>query len=211
MDTGIDTTALFDFDGTITRHDSFPAFLTHLCGGNRLRMLSAMAPYLPSALMAKFGLTDAGKAKERILRRFMSPLSRERLDEAFSSFAQVIEDDVNPEVMARIGFHLNAGHRVCIVSASPAQWIAPWASMHGIDHIIATGLRFGPDGHMDGFSTPNCNGDEKTARIKAFIGSADSRLVVGYGDSSGDYPMLRMCRTAYMVDRHGHISRWHGR
>lgn len=194
------TTAVFDFDGTLTRHDSFPTFLTHVCGGSRVSMALRFAPYVPLAMMAKAGLADAGKAKEHILRHFLKNLNRKELDSLCSTFVPKLNADLNQSVWARLKEHQKQGDRVVIVSASLVQWIAPWAKSHGITDILATEAEFGADGRMCGFATPNCNGEEKVVRLKKFLATHATEKLIGYGNSRGDYPMLRMCDESYLVN-----------
>ena len=60
------TVAAFDFDGTLSRRDSFLPFLQQVCGANRLyRAITRLAP--TTARMIAAGRVDRDVAKDRLL------------------------------------------------------------------------------------------------------------------------------------------------
>ena len=77
-----------------------------------------------------------------------------------------------------------------IVSASPENWIKPWAEKYNVE-VISTKLKFDND-HLIGIAGANCNGEEKVKRIKKIINLEDYEKVIVYGDTKGDHPMLAL-------------------
>ena len=110
------------------------------------------------------------------------------------AFADEIDKDLRADVMAVLKEHQSKGHRVCIVTASIGDWIRPWARRHGISDVIATEAEYNPfSGCLTGrFSTPNCHGAEKTARIRAVFPEVDECETWAYGDSAADSHMLEL-------------------
>lgn len=163
-----DTIAPFDFDGTITRHDTLPAFARHAAGASRF--VRSVLCSLPAIAAWKLGLRSNGYAKERLFCALYAGMEAVRFNELCNTFADKIDADLNADTMALIERRRADGYEICIVSASPAARIRPWAARHGIDaaHVIATEVEVGADGRLTGrFATPNCYGAEKVRRLHA--------------------------------------------
>lgn len=182
--------AFFDFDGTITRHDTFISFAKYALGAPRFYLkLLLSAPWLAAW---KGGLISNSAAKQRLFTNLFRGMPGSRFNELCRAFAIVIDRDLRPDTMRRLNAHIEAGHYVAIVSASPAAWILPWAQSHGVNEVIATGIETDPVSNcLTGrFSTPNCHGAEKVTRIRARFPNFDQAETWAYGDSSGDDCML---------------------
>lgn len=183
--------AAFDFDGTLTRKDSFIAFAIHAKG--ILRLLAASILVSPWLVAWKLHLYSGGQAKERLFRKLFKDMSVEKFQKYGYSFVPHIIKMENAALVERLKWHQRQGHSVYIVSASVPDWIEAWAAMYGItrDHIIGTEIEKDDSEAVTGyFSTPNCNGKEKVHRLKQVIDDLDSHILYAYGNSSGDKPLL---------------------
>ena len=182
--------ALFDFDGTLTRSDSLFGFVRSARGPARLALGTLWMS--PALLAHGVGLLDGGRAKERFLAHFFRGWSREALQRAGREFASgALARDIRPRGLERLRWHLDQGHRVALVTASPQEWIHPWAEQHQGLEVIATELAYDGDGNFTGvFAGANCKGREKVRRIQAAYAAEDYDLLHCYGDSASDRPML---------------------
>ncbi|WP_298067976.1 HAD-IB family hydrolase [uncultured Mailhella sp.] len=185
---------LLDFDGTLTRCDTFPLFL-HFAGKRRFwRQL----PFLAwEALGMKLGRVTAQEAKERILSRFFRDRSRVELEELGLAFLdELLKNSIfRPGALEFIQRSRAEGKRVIVVSASPEEWILPFTRMMNIEGI-ATRLVY-KNGKFTGKILKNCNGLEKVCRIKQEISNLESYEIEAYGDSEGDREMLALARRAF--------------
>ncbi|MDE7180213.1 MAG: HAD-IB family hydrolase [Muribaculaceae bacterium] len=194
--------AFFDFDGTLTRHDSFMRFCVFCTGRRRVGM--ALIRCLPWLIGWQVGIIPGGKAKERLIAALFKGKSHEWLREQGERFAYEIEKDLNGPVMERMKGHISRGDRVAIVSASLRDWIEPWARRHGINCVLATELADDSDGLLTGkFLKPNCLGPEKARRIRELIGDDREALIWAYGNSAGDNEMLALATHPCRVDSSG--------
>ena len=185
----MNTFAFFDFDGTITKHDTFLLFGRHALGTPRFILsLVLCSPWL---LAWKAGLISNSAAKEKLFSFLFRGKSLGWFSQRCHTFADTIDSDLRPDIMERLLWHLRKDHKVAIVSASVADWILPWAERHGIKDVISTEIELDNHGCLTGrFSTPNCHGEEKVRRIvKAFPLNVESETYA-YGDSKGDDAML---------------------
>lgn len=179
----------FDFDGTITRGDSFIRFVRYSRGD--LFFCRALACNLPWLVAYKLGVYANGRAKERLFAYCYRGVSLRRFNAWCRGFAEQVEQMVRPEVVEMIGAYRAEGAVVLIVSASIANWITPWADGAGIHSVLATEPEVDASGILTGrFLTPNCYGPEKTRRILAAYPDRPSYTLIAYGDSHGDDDML---------------------
>lgn len=183
--------SLFDFDGTITRHDTFFTFARHAVGMQRF--CTAVIRTLPALIGWKLGLLTNSAAKERLFGNLYRGMPVEDFHRACRSFAAIVNDDLRDSTVEMIRRHRDDGHRIVIVSASVLDWIRPWAESNGITEILATEIEVDSSGRLTGhFSTPNCHGAEKARRIRAYIPDIDGAEVWACGDSRGDDEMLAL-------------------
>lgn len=180
----------FDFDGTLTRGESFMRFLLFITPWRSLPWaLLCSAPFL-FAYVAHLMSNTA--AKERVVACFLKGRARSEVLPLAVRFARErIPATLRPEAVARLNHHLKQGHVCVLVSATLALYLEPWAAGMGFDAVLATGLQVDEKGRFTGrLSTPNCHGQAKADRLRAKYG--DVRLIAAYGDSRGDHEMLAM-------------------
>ncbi len=190
--------AFFDFDGTITRHDTFVSFGRFARGDARFIMgLLLASPWL---VLWKTGFISNARAKEKLFGFLFKGMDGKRFSSFAEAFADKIDGDLRADTMDAIRHHQARSHRVAIVSASVGTWIEPWAKRHGIGCVIATEAEVDGKGRLTGrFATPNCHGAEKVRRIKAVFGILENVETYAYGDSKGDDAMLRFAKYSHKI------------
>lgn len=193
-----DKTAFFDFDGTLTRHDTFVSFARQVMGARGL--CRAMLGCAPSLLAWRLGLLEGAVAKERLFASLYRGMELVRFRAFAELFADWLESDLRSDTMQLLQAHLRQGHRVVVVSASLEEWIRPWAARHGVHDVLATRAETDAGGRLTGrFSTPDCRGAEKARRIRALIPDVENRETWAYGDSRGDEEMLALATHPFRV------------
>ena len=184
--------ALFDFDGTITTHDSFRDFLIFISG----KALFLARILQVSHWLIAFGLrlVNNQQAKQQITRVFLAGMPREKFDEYARAFVrQQLNKIVRPTAMKKILWHLQQKHRVIIVSASFTDYLKFWCEQHQLE-LISTRLEE-ENGVLTGrFATPNCYGPEKVRRIREYLNLDEYETIYAYGDSRGDQEMLEIAQ-----------------
>ena len=187
--------ALFDFDGTITSKDTLFEFCRFKVGNTRFVIgLAFLAPIL---ILQRLKIISAQRAKERFLNYFIGTLPQEK----FNGLCQLFADQKLPALVRKgaldtINQHKTNGTRIIIVSASPENWIKPWANPLGIE-VIATKLVVSNGSISGKINGKNCNGGEKVNRIKNEVNLEHYAIIAAYGDSQGDIPMLRLAHQPY--------------
>ncbi|HZY81982.1 MAG TPA: HAD family hydrolase [Cyclobacteriaceae bacterium] len=187
--------ALFDFDGTITTRDTLMEITKYYSGSAKFyRGLAYLS--IPLALQ-RSGMISAQQAKERFLTYFFSGITLDNFSDVCSRFtSQALPGIIRPGAHEAIDNHKKNNDRVIIVSASPHNWIAPWANSVGIE-VIGTRLEV-KNGIITGkIEGKNCNGEEKVVRVKQHLELGDYKEVDVYGDTKGDRPMLSLATTPH--------------
>lgn len=196
--------AFFDFDGTLTRRDTFWDFNVMFFG--KRRVAAALIKLIPAMLSAlRF---DRSFLKETLVNNLWAGVSCE----SYISFArkyacQEIEKNLIPEAKRVFLSHIEHGDDVYIVTASMKDWCEFWAEGYGVP-VIGTELE-AADGYLTGrLLTPNCRGEEKVARIRAAVDLSEYSRIFAYGNSGGDREMLSIADEAvYKWDRVPEIER----
>ncbi|MFL5297173.1 MAG: HAD-IB family hydrolase [Phenylobacterium sp.] len=180
----------FDFDGTLTVHDSFMAFLKWRT--TPLRWILGLARLAPAALAYLFH-RDRGRIKAAAVAEFLKGLPRASLEAEANAFAAACSRKLlRPDAVAAWKRWRDDDVWLAIVTASPDVIVAPFARELGADELIGTRLAIDEQDHVVGaFLTPNCRGPEKIARLKAAFGD-DFELKAAYGDTAGDREMIAM-------------------
>ncbi|AIY42156.1 Phosphoserine phosphatase [Collimonas arenae] len=192
-----DIVVAFDFDGTISTSDSLRDFVRHAVGPGRFTLgLISASPWLLGMLL---GLCDRASAKARFLAVTLAGTTQPALEEMARHYAETrLPLLVRPDMAARIREHRQRGHRLVLVSASPALYLKYWASSAGFDTVLATELEF-RDGRFTGrLASPNCWGPQKVQRLQQWFGDNPPHSLYAYGDSRGDREMLALADHAWL-------------
>lgn len=182
------TIAFFDFDGTITRQDSFFLFLKFVL---KNKFYIKLIINLPILIFYKLNLISNAKAKELVLKLCIKNMEEKELDSKMEDFALVLESICMQSAIEKIKWHKNNNHEVVIVSASLELYLKKLAKKLGME-LIATKLKI-ENGKITGkLGSPNCYGEEKVKRIKEKYDLSLYSNIYVYGDSKGDKEMLEI-------------------
>jgi phosphatidylglycerophosphatase C len=195
------TVVAFDFDGTLTRGESFFRFLAFATPWPRF--IVNMLLSLPALVLFMCRVISNEDVKVNILKRFLSGRRLSDVTTLATQFAtKRIPKTLRPEVVAVLRSHQKQGHTCILVSATLALYLTPWAQHMGFDGVLATELAVDRQGRLTGELTgANCYGPEKAARIQAHFGC--QRIKAAYGDSDGDREMLAMAESPHYRFGHG--------
>ena len=180
----------FDFDGTLTTHDSFTAFLAWKA--EPFRYFVGLARLLPH--IVAFGLKrDRGRLKAAAVASFLGGEPIEQLQAEADTFAmEKVLGMLRPDALQAWRNWRAQGALMVIVTASPETLVHPFARGLGADRLIGTRLHLDEQGRVTGgFIGPNCRGPEKVQRLREAFGE-DVKLAAAYGDTAGDREMLQL-------------------
>jgi len=190
------TIVAFDFDGTLTKKDSFLEFIK-FAKGDLFFFLNA--PYIGFIwLLFKVRILNRDKAKQYIFSHCFKGVTRSFFNEKSRQFTNRIETMLRKGVSEVILYNKTKGNLMVIVSASMENWIKPWADSKGIKTIIATIPEVDEEGVLTGkFKSKNCVNQEKVNRFLEVFPNRDTYKLVTYGDSAGDKELLEFSDESY--------------
>ena len=204
---GAQVLSVFDFDGTLTRHDSFVPFLLFAFGKRAffirmIRMIPSVARFLTN------GVTR-DELKATLIASFLTGVREDWLMEQAVKFREAFWIRLmRPTGLKSVAAEVASGARVTICSASPSLVINPFAIQLGI-HLIGTELEV-KDGLLTGnISGSNCRCEAKVRRLEAVYGDLSRYRLRAWGDTRGDHELLAAAQDAHW--RHFHPSWRRGR
>ena len=191
-----DVVAAFDFDGTITRRDTFLPFLQAVAGKRRyLQQMLALSPGLLAYLL---GIINNHAVKNRLLAQFLRGNEVGDVDRLARSFAAGrLQQFVRPSALARLRWHQQQGHRCVIVSASLECYLRPWSEATGGLEVVGSRLASDNGMYTGELLGQNCYGAEKVSRLNDLLGARETYTLYAYGDSKGDRELLAWADHAY--------------
>jgi phosphatidylglycerophosphatase C len=193
--------AAFDVDGTLTTGDCVVPFLRRLAGA---RGLAAAIVRRPREIAASVAGRDRDRLKEAVVGSVFEGRDVDSVAAAGREFAnEVLCSRLRADMIDRLRWHQQCGHRTVLVSASLRPYLEPLAGSLGIDGVVCTDVVADGGRYTDRLLAGNCRGLEKVVRLRAWLGDeglADAALWA-YGDTRSDEPMLAMAAHPIWVSR----------
>ncbi|AUU36485.1 HAD family hydrolase [Proteus mirabilis] len=184
----VKTLSVFDFDGTLTYHDSFIPFLKFTFGRRKFaRRIIKMV--FPTLRCFRRKLTR-DELKEVLIKTFLTDIKEEWLKEKAEAFCKAYWTKLmRPAGLLAVAEEINRHAEVTICSASPAMVLQPFADRLGIK-LIGTTLEV-VDGVLTGrIIGNNCRCGEKIKRLERVYGDLTQYHLRAWGDSRGDHELL---------------------
>lgn len=182
---------LFDFDGTLTRRDSFLDFLQYTLGWWGLLARFPRMVLFVWRMGRREGWTNAS-AKKAILAVCFGGWRRERLEEAGLVWSRRrLPLLLRPALLQRLRSCREAGAQVALVSASIDIWLKPFCEAEQVT-LLCTEIEYRDHCFSGNFSTPNCNGPEKARRIQETFDLSRFSHIIAHGNSTGDRAMYAL-------------------
>jgi HAD superfamily hydrolase (TIGR01490 family) len=187
--------ALFDFDGTITTHETMPEFVR--LSISKRRLLIGQILLAPLVVGYKIGVVSGTSVRAAVVRFGYSGASVPAFEAAGRDFAKsYLPNVLRPEAMQRIAWHKAQGHKVVVVSGGLDSYLAPWCQEHGLD-LICSALQ-----HRGGVLTGRylgrqCVLAEKARRVRERYDLGVHTTIYAYGDTPEDHDLLRLATRRY--------------
>ncbi|AIB38159.1 HAD family hydrolase [Pseudomonas simiae] len=195
--------SVFDFDGTLTHHDSFVPFLKFAFGTGDFygRMVKLAVPGLRFLVRQ----ISRDELKAQLIRTFMTGVEKTWVQQKAEEYCQRNWARLmRPAGVLSVEHELGSGAEVTLCSASPALVLQPFANRLGIK-LIGTELEV-VDGVLTGKLTGNnCRCENKVLRLEAVYGDLGEYRLRAWGDTRGDRELLAAAQDAHF--RHFHSKK----
>lgn len=181
--------ALFDFDGTLTKKDSFVSFFSFVNG--RRSFLIKSLPLIPSILGYYLKIVSGHQLKERYLRRLVVNKTVEEFRLHSKKYAEEVAPGImNETILQALLEFQKQNFRCIVVSASMDIWLDEWAEKNNVE-VICTKSEIQDNKYTGRLSTPDCVKGEKVKRIQAHLQLSDYSEIAVYGNAP-DAEMLKL-------------------
>ena len=185
----------FDFDGTLTTHDTLIAFIRYAKGTGAFVLGFLRHAHL--LVLMKLGLYPNWKAKQKIFSYFFKGMNLGDFDALCQRFAADNRQLLRPEGIRTLEQAGEEGADIVIVSASIDNWVKPFfTNLDGLADnlpkitVLGTQIEIADRKLTGRFLTKNCYGQEKVNRILALYPNRSEYTLTAYGDSRGDKELL---------------------
>lgn len=190
---------IFDFDGTLTRRDSFIHLLAFSFG--RKRLLRCLLRYSVDLVLMKLHLFPNDRAKELVFSYFFKGMPEDEYRALCAKYARSCSYILRPNTLNKLRDALQHGEDCLVISASSAVWVEPLLAQQGLHpKVLGTKWRVSKGrltGLMDG---PNCYGSEKVVQLMMAVPDWQSRNIIAYGDSRGDKEIMALANEKHYRD-----------
>ena len=183
--------AIFDFDKTLIRQDSFQIFSLHAATTQRQRLLMWLL-----AVLCKLRVIDNETYKAAVLLRVWHHRPKSEQSEVLATFLGHMRSLENETVVGRLRCHLDSNDRVVVFSASPEFYLRPFLSMWSSRiEVFATSVR--QEGV--GLIVENMYGSTKASVAISLIEQCKPGRICVYTDHVSDLPLVRLAHEVFLV------------
>jgi phosphatidylglycerophosphatase C len=196
--------ALFDFDGTITKSDTWTPFIRF--AGRLARMLAGRVLLSPVIAGYRLGLVSASRGRQMAARVCFQGEEAAAVRQRGVGYATTaLPRTLRQLAIERIEWHKSNGDDVVVVSGSLDVYLGPSCESRDMDYICTTLEERG--GRLTGrYVQGDCSGAAKVRRILQRYQLTRYALVYAYGESAEDREMLELAQKKYY--RWREISSW---
>ena len=180
--------AVFDFDKTLVAADSFRLFSRLAAGSRREHTYTLLL-----AALCKAGLMSNAAYKERVLQRLWSGRAADERAEVLAGLYRQLERLAYGAIVRCLREHLQLGHQVVVLSASPALYVAPFVHEVWSGEVDVLASRFGRG------EAGNMYGARKAEVLRRLIEARRPRVVWVYTDHRSDLPLIEMAHHVRLV------------
>ena len=193
--------AVFDLDGTITRHDTLAPYVLGFLVRKRPWRLPALLLMAPALLGFALRRVDHGQLKSAFIRLALGGCRRQALDPWTKRFvSRLLDRGVFPQALEAIQSHARAGDHLVLMSASTDLYVPAIAHALGFQEVICTGVRWDGERVRGTLTTPNRRGEEKARCLAALRARHPGMQSVAYGNAASDLAHLKLVERGVLVN-----------
>ncbi|HEX9139075.1 MAG TPA: HAD-IB family hydrolase [Steroidobacteraceae bacterium] len=193
--------AVFDLDGTITRHDTLLPFVFGYLWRHPWRLPRLLA-VLPALVAWAYRRTDLSELKGALIKAALGGLQEAQLAPWRERFiAQLLRRGLHAEAVLEIARQRAAGAHLVLLSASPDIYVRRIGHSLGFDETICSELSWRANGELDGrLRSANRRGEEKARCVAGLLAAGSYSESIAFGNSSADLAHMALTSTGVWVN-----------
>lgn len=190
--------ALFDFDGTLCKKDSFTGFIFYAL--SKRHIVKQGLKLLPWIQAYYLNVYPAHAMRPKLFYGMFKDTDYAEIQKIAEEYAQQLIQELDPKFMQQLQLHQALGHDVVLVSASIDLYLKPLCQLLGID-LICTETEVHESRLTGHYQSADCSRMEKKKRISLQYPIAEYASIYAYGNSEEDLEMFSLAQYTYMVGR----------
>ncbi|MFC6166807.1 HAD-IB family phosphatase [Acinetobacter terrestris] len=193
--------ALFDFDGTLCKKDSFTGFIFYAL--RKRHIVKQGIKILPWIQAYYLNAYPAHAMRSKLFRAMFSNVDALELQQIAQDYAASLMSQLNLPLLKQLKQHQILGDEVVLVSASVDVYLQHVCNLLNIE-LICTQTEQVNNIYTGQYATPDCSSEQKKLRILEKYHLDNYVAVYAYGNSLEDEEMLELATYSHMVgiDQH---------
>jgi phosphatidylglycerophosphatase C len=192
--------AVFDLDGTITRHDTLLPYVLGFLARRPWRLPRVLLVLPPAAAFA-LHLIDRGRLKGAWIALTLGGCHRAALARWTGEYVRRVRArGVFADALDAIAAHARAGDRLVLMSASTDLYVPELARALGFHEVICTGVRWAGEHLIGTLATPNRRGAEKARCLGELAARFPQLPTIAYGNAASDLEHLVLAGRGVLVN-----------
>lgn len=198
--------AVFDLDYTLTKRGTWGRFVWQNVKTRPWLWLPLLVTLGLDQLRYKMGSVPRIRVKQNMMKWAMVGKTQHELVTMGEAFAlKEISNGLRPGAKEVLERHKMDGDTLIIASAGACIIVKPIARLLGIEHSLATNMKW-QDGYLaPEFDTLNCYGEVKLKRFQEYLQEQPSlkqtdTIITFYSDSYSDIELLSFCDKGVAVN-----------
>jgi phosphatidylglycerophosphatase C len=192
MKTNQEIVAVFDLDRTLSKKDTYLAFLFLALKARPHRFFYTL--HLPfSVLVFYLGIRDNAWLKSVFLKAIAGNATRSQVAAWSSELVDRLQKNgLRKRALEQLEYHREAGHRTVLLTASFDFYVHRLAERLNFDHVICSDAAWTNSGLLaGGFVSENCHGAVKLNKLKNYLtGKRRDWHIIAFSDHHSDLPLL---------------------
>ena len=190
--------ALFDFDGTLCKKDSFTGFIFYAL--SKRHIVKQGLKLLPWIQAYYLNFYPAHAMRPKLFYGMFKDTDYTEIQKIAEEYAQHLIQELDPKFIQQLQLHQALGHDVVLVSASIDLYLKPLCQLLGID-LICTETEVRESRLTGHYQSADCSRMEKKKRISQQYPIAEYAYIYAYVNSEEDLEMFSLAQYTYMVGR----------
>lgn len=194
--------ALFDFDGTLCRKDSFTGFIFYAL--SKRHIMKQGIKILPWIQAYYLNIYPAAAMRPKLFKAMFAEANAAEIHQLAEEYAPYLLTQLDQKLYQQFLKHKSLGDEIVIVSASVDIYLEYICALLEVD-LICTETEIVNQVFTGHYSTPDCSCDQKRTRILEKYNLDQYDKIYAYGNSIEDTEMLNLADHPFMVGKDQHL------
>jgi HAD superfamily hydrolase (TIGR01490 family) len=190
--------ALFDFDGTLYKKDSFTGFIFYAL--SKRHIIRRGIPIYAWIQAYYLKLYPAHAMRPKLFHAMFKKCNVNEIDHIARDYAQYLIQDFNPELLKQLRLHQAHGDQVVLVSATIDIYLKYVAEYLNIA-FICSHVEIQNGQYTGRYTNSDCSNQEKANQVLKQYKLSHYKHIYAYGNSDEDLAMLNLAHHSFYVGK----------